>query len=132
VPGGAHVYYVNKGSLNVEPFASLDVDDVTSFGPEITTIRRPKVGIYRFYLHNFSGTFSPGMAQSPTRVELSYLGRTVAFSPPTGEGANRYWHLFDIEVGANCSMTLYRYNRFRPDEPANPNGSAAGQFCVPN
>jgi uncharacterized protein YfaP (DUF2135 family) len=131
VPGGAHVYYANKGSLGVEPFASLDVDDVTSFGPEITTIRRPKVGIYRFYLHNFSGTLNPGMAQSPTRVELSYLGRTVAFSPPAGEGANLYWHLFDVEIGANCSMTLYRYNRFRPDEPANPNGAAAGQFCVP-
>lgn len=132
VPGGAHVYYVSQGSLTIEPFASLDVDDVTSFGPEITTIRRPKVGIYRFYLHNFSRTFNPGMTQSPTRVELNYLGRTVAFSPPTGEGTSLYWHLFDIEVGANCSMTLYRYNRFRADEPANPNAAGTAQFCTPS
>ncbi|HJV59917.1 MAG TPA: hypothetical protein VJ743_03170 [Albitalea sp.] len=131
VPGGFHVYYASKGQLTGEPYASLDVDDVTSYGPEITTIRRPKVGIYRFYLHNFSGTFSPGMTGSPTRVELNYLGRTVAFSPPAGEGSNRYWHVFDIEVGANCSMTLYRYNRFRSDEPTNPNGSTAAQECVP-
>jgi uncharacterized protein YfaP (DUF2135 family) len=131
VPGGAHVYYVNKGALDAEPFASLDVDDVTSFGPEITTIRRPKVGIYRFYLHNFSGTFGPGMTDSPTRVELNYLGRTVVFSPPGGEGTTLYWHLFDLEIGANCSMTLFRYNRFRPDEPANPNTAATAQFCVP-
>ncbi len=132
VPGGAHVYYVNKGALDVEPFASLDVDDVTGFGPEITTIRRPKVGIYRFYLHNFSGTFSPGMTQSPTRVELNYLGRTVAFSPPAGEGTSLYWHLFDVDVGSDCSMTLYRYNRFRTDEPANPNSGTSAQFCVPS
>lgn len=132
VPGGAHVYYVDQGSLSAEPFASLDVDDTTSFGPEITTIRRPKVGIYRFYLHNFSRTFSPGMTQSPTRVELNYLGRTVAFSPPGGEGTSLYWHLFDIQIGADCSMTLYRYNRFRADEPANPNAAGTAQFCVPS
>lgn len=131
LPGGAHVYFVNKGSLSSEPFASLDVDDVSSFGPEITTIRRPKVGVYRFFLHNFSGTFNPGMTGSPTRVELNYLGRTAVFSPPAGEANNEYWHLFDIQVGADCSMTLYRYNRFRPDEPAHPAPGAAAPFCVP-
>ena len=125
------MYYASKGALDAEPFASLDVDDVTSFGPEITTIRRPKVGIYRFFLHNFSQTFGPGMTGSPTRVELNYLGHTVVFSPPAGEGTNLYWHLFDVEIGANCSMTLYRYNRFRPDEPSNPNAAGAAQFCVP-
>jgi len=132
VPGGAHVFYSSSGSLTVEPFASLDVDDVTGFGPEITTIRRPKVGIYRFYLHNFSGTFSPGMTQSPTRVELNYAGRTIVFSPPAGEGTNLYWHLFDLEIGSNCSMTLYRYNRWRADEPENPNAGQTAQFCVPS
>src|SRR4029434_6987168 len=52
-PDGSHVYYASKGSLTQNPFSSLDVDDVTGFGPEVTTIRRPKVGIYRFYLHNY-------------------------------------------------------------------------------
>ncbi len=132
VPGGFHVYYVSRGSLSAEPFANLDVDDVTSFGPEVTTIRRPKVGIYRFYLHNFSGTFSPGMTGSPTRVELSYAGRTVAFTPPSGEGSALYWHLFDLEIASNCSMTLYRYNRWRADEPQNPNVGTTAQECTPS
>jgi uncharacterized protein YfaP (DUF2135 family) len=132
MPGGTHVYYVDQGLLTAEPFASLDVDDVTSFGPEITTIRRPKVGIYRFYVHNFSQTFNPGMTGSPARVELNYLGRTVAFAPPAGEQSSLYWHVFDIDVAADCSMTLYRYNRFRSDEPQNPNGTATAQACVPN
>lgn len=131
VPGGAHVYYAARGSLSAEPFANLDVDDVTSFGPEVTTIRRPKTGIYRFYLHNFSRTFSPGMTGSPTRVELSYAGRTVAFTPPPGEGSSLYWHLFDLEIGSDCSMTLYRYNRWRADEPQNPNTVASPQECRP-
>lgn len=131
VPGGFHVYFGSRGSLSAEPFANLDVDDVTSFGPEVTTIRRPKVGIYRFYLHNFSRTFSPGMTGSPTRVELNYVGRTVAFTPPAGEGSALYWHLFDLEIGSDCSMTLYRYNRWRADEPQNPNTAASPQECRP-
>jgi hypothetical protein len=132
VPGGYHVYYVTRGSLGAEPFANLDVDDVTGFGPEVTTIRRPKIGIYRFYLHNFSQTFSPGMTGSPTRVELNYAGRTVVFSPPTGEGSALYWHLFDLEIAADCSMTLYRYNRWRADEPQNPNAAGAATECTPS
>ena len=131
-PDGAHVFYAAKGTLDTAPFASLDVDDVTGFGPEVTTIRRPKAGIYRFYLHNFSGTFSPGMTGSPTRVELNYLGRTVVFTPPSGEGSARYWHLFDLKIAADCTMTLYRYNRWRADEPQNPNtATTTAQECVP-
>ena len=132
VPGGTHVYYVNQGSLAGEPYASLDVDDVTGFGPEVTTIRRPKVGVYRFYLHNFSQSFSPGMTGSPTRLELNYAGRTVVFSPPAGEGSALWWHVFDLEIGADCTMTLYRYNRWRADEPQNPNASSAATECTPS
>lgn len=133
-PDGAHVYYAAKGSLSVAPFASLDVDDVTGFGPEVTTIRRPKVGIYRFYLHNYSRSFNPGMTGSPTRVELNYAGRPVVFTPPAAEGSALYWHLFDLYIAPNCTMTLYRYNRWRADEPANPNASTTfttATECVP-
>ncbi len=134
-PDGSHVFYSSKGSLTAAPFASLDVDDVTGFGPEVTTIRRPRVGIYRFYLHNFSQSFTPGMTGSPTRVELNYVGRTVVFSPPPGEGSALWWHMFDLYIAPNCTMTLYRYNRWRADEPQNPNAStttSAATECVPS
>jgi hypothetical protein len=134
-PDGSHVYFSSQGSLTSGPFASLDVDDTTGFGPEVTTIRRPKVGIYRFYLHNFSRTFTPGMTGSPTRVELNYAGRPVVFTPPAGEGTALYWHLFDLQIAPNCTMTLYRYNRWRADEPQNPNAAtttSAATECVPS
>lgn len=133
-PDGSHVYFASSGSLTQGPFANLDVDDVTGFGPEVTTIRRPKVGIYRFYLYNYSGTFSPGMTGSPTRVELNYAGHPVVFTPPAGEGTARYWHLFDLYIASDCTMTLYRYNRWRADEPQNPNSSSTfttATECVP-
>ncbi|NJK42517.1 MAG: hypothetical protein HC937_02005 [Aquincola sp.] len=134
-PDGAHVYFAAKGSLSAVPFASLDVDDVTGFGPEVTTVRRPRVGIYRFYLHNFSGSFTPGMTGSPTRLELNYAGRPVVFSPPPGEGSARWWHVFDLYIAGDCTMTLYRYNRWRADEPQNPNAAnsqSAAAECVPS
>jgi len=133
-PDGAHVYFASKGSLTAAPFSSLDVDDVTGFGPEVTTIRRPKVGIYRFYLHNYSQSFNPGMTGSPTRVELNYAGRPVVFTPPAGEGSALYLHVFDLYIAPNCTMTLYRYNRWRADEPQNPNASTTfttATECVP-
>jgi hypothetical protein len=134
-PDGSHVYYVSQGSLIAAPFSSLDVDDVDGQGPEITTVRRPRVGIYRFYLHNFSGTFNPGMTGSPVRLELNYAGRPVVFSPPPGEGSARYWHLFDLYIAPDCTMTLYRYNRWRADEPQNPNAATTfttATECVPS
>jgi hypothetical protein len=134
-PDGAHVYFSSKGSLTQAPFSSLDVDDVTGFGPEVTTIRRPKVGIYRFYLHNFSQSFTPGMTGSPARVELNYAGRPVVFTPPAGEGTALWWHLFDLYIAPNCTMTLYRYNRWRADEPQNPNAAtttSTATECVPS
>jgi hypothetical protein len=134
-PDGAHVYYASKGSLSAAPFASLDVDDTNGFGPEVTTIRRPKVGIYRFYLHNFSRSFTPGMTGSPVRLELNYAGRPVVFSPPPGEGTALWWHVFDLYIAGDCTMTLYRYNRWRADEPQNPNAAnslTAATECVPS
>jgi hypothetical protein len=138
-PDGAHVYFRSEGSLTQSPFSSLDVDDITSFGPEVTTIRRPKVGIYRFYLHNYSrltDASAPGMTQSPTRLELNYLGRSVVFTPPSGEGSVQWWHLFDLQIAPNCTMTLYRYNRWRADEPQNPNAATTppttATECVPS
>jgi hypothetical protein len=134
-PDGAHVDWTSKGSLTQAPFSSLDVDWTTGSGTEVTTIRRPRVGIYRFYLHNFSQSFNPGMTGSPTSVELNYVGRTVVFSPPPGEGSALWWHLFDLYVAPNCTMTLYRYNRWRADEPQNPNTTTAttpATECVPS
>jgi hypothetical protein len=134
-PDGSHVFFNSKGTLTQAPFSSLDVDNTIGFGPEVTTIRRPRAGIYRFYLHNYSrltNASAPGMTGSPARLELNYLGRTVVFTPPPDEGGVQWWHLFDLEISSNCTMTLYRYNRWRADEPQNPNPSTTAAECIPS
>jgi uncharacterized protein YfaP (DUF2135 family) len=122
LPTGQHVYYVDKGSYTGVPYAALDVDDVTSFGPEVVTVTRLYTGTYRYALHNFSGTFNPGMTGSGTRVEVNYGGFTTTFTPPAGEGNNRWWNVFEIIVNSNCQIAIRPINTWAQA----PNQTAAG------
>jgi len=128
-PNSAHVYYAAQGSLTSAPFAALDVDDTTSFGPEVVTVTRLAVGQYSYFVHNFSGTFSPGQTGSPARVELQYGSQTQIFNPPAGEGTNEYWRVFDFTVNADCTVTFTTVQSWSASEPANPSGTASGTFC---
>jgi hypothetical protein len=48
-----HVYWLEPGSVNTGPFAALDVDDITSFGPETITIYQRREGTYRYTVHDY-------------------------------------------------------------------------------
>ncbi len=88
---GFHLYYSrsNVGS------AVLDVDDTSGFGPETITIQSWGSGLYRYYIHNFSGGYS-GLANSGAVVQLYRGGQDVrVFQVPQGEGI--YWHVFDLD-----------------------------------
>ncbi|MES2683204.1 MAG: carboxypeptidase regulatory-like domain-containing protein [Pseudomonadota bacterium] len=134
LPEGGEVSYEDEGSLETEPFVALDVDDTTSFGPEVITVLRPKVGTYRYYVNNYSETFSPGITESPARVELTANGMLQVFVPPAGETASTYnWTVFDITVAANCNATVTLatapWTADFPARPSQPNSAAA--FCTP-
>lgn len=129
-PNNTHVDFTSLGSLTAAPFARLDVDDITSFGPEVVTITRLARGTYRYFVHNFSGSFTPGMTGSPARVELRFGANTQIHAPPAGEGANLYWHVFDFTVAADCSVIITPANVWSAAEPANPSGSATGEYCA--
>jgi len=51
------------------PWAVLDTDDTTSFGPEITTLALCLAGTYRYTVHNYSG--SPGIETSQAKGYLT-------------------------------------------------------------
>lgn len=128
-PNSTHVYFGSQGSLSSAPFAALDVDDVDSFGPEVVTITRLAVGTYSYFVHNFSGTFSPGQTGSPARVEVQYGSQTQIFTPPAGEGANEYWRVFNFTVNADCTVSFSTVQSWAAAEPANPSGTATGTYC---
>lgn len=116
-PNGDHVYFGDKGTLTGLPFVNLDVDDTTSFGPEVVTLTKLMHGTYIYAVHNFSGTQSPGITGSPTRVELTRDGSTTVFAPTTGEGTKVWWHVFNIEVDAQCNASVTPVNAWLDQAP---------------
>ena len=120
IPNGYHVHwpFANHGSLVISPYAELDLDDVTGFGPENITVVRWMQGTYQYFVHNYSETFTPGMTGSPALVELIQNGGTTTYVPPAGEGANLYWHVFNVTVNTDCTVSIVPINAWLASPPA--------------
>ena len=125
------VYFEHKGSLTEAPFIGLDVDDQSSFGPEVTTFAKlAKNRTYRFVVHNYSDTFDPGQTGSPARIEVANRGAQSIFTPPAGEtSSTRIWHVFDLTTDANCQATVVPVQQFLADPPAPINTDNNAQYC---
>jgi hypothetical protein len=129
-PAGDHVYYSNDGSLTEAPFANLDVDNTSGQGPEIITVSRLMVGTYRYAVRNYSGSFNPGLTDSPVRIELNAAGNVSVFTPPPGEDINRWWNVLSFAVDARCNVTVSPTNTWSITEPATVTATPA--YCTPN
>ncbi len=107
------------------------MDDVDSFGPEVTTFAKlAKNRTYRFYIRNFSGTFDPGQTGSPARVEVSNRGAQTVFSPPAGESSSTdYWHVFDVRTDEACNASIVPVQQFLADPPVSLDTSGNAQYC---
>jgi hypothetical protein len=129
-PAGDHVYYNNDGSLTAAPFANLDVDNTSGQGPEIITVNRLMVGTYRYAVRNYSGSFNPGITDSPVRIELNAAGNISVFTPPPGEDNNRWWNVLSFAVDARCNVTVSPTNTWSNAEPASVTAPPA--YCTPS
>ncbi len=86
--GSFHIHYANKTyNDNSTLVADLDLEDVSSYGPETTTIYNPVQGAYTFYVYNYCG--SPSMPTSGAYVQV-YNGNnnepSYTFNVPVQEG----------------------------------------------
>lgn len=102
IPGSGgrfHVYWRASGSLTSSPFAELDIDDVTSFGPETITIAQRFDGTYRYSVHDWTNrfeSFSTGLAESGATVRVFQGAVEVAsFTPPDQDGT--VWTVFELD-----------------------------------
>lgn len=106
-----HIYYSNKTEDVGGTTLHLDVDDTSSFGPEILSIPAfPFPGTYRYSVYKYSG--SSDIQASPARIELNLNGELSIFSPPVGE-ATDCWEVFDLEVAEGGSVTIVPLNRWQ-------------------
>jgi hypothetical protein len=111
--GPGHVWYSNKGSRTSYPFADLDTDDVTSYGPEVVTILRKFAGTYNYLIHNFSGEAYGPLTNSSAKISLIVGGSLYNFNVP-GSNPNSYpvWHVFDLVVDDNGNVSINTINTF--------------------
>jgi hypothetical protein len=91
-PAITEVYFGNQGSLTAPPFAELDTDDVTGFGPETITIAQLLPGTYTYAVHNFSQ--DAPITSSGAQVQVfGSSGSLGTFSIPTS-GTGIWWTVF--------------------------------------
>lgn len=98
-----HVSYRNRTHYEGdELYVDLDLDDVSSYGPETITIHKTNdTGIYRYYVHNYSyglDSENTSMSTSGAQVEIYQEDGTYhQFSIPVNQ-IGVYWHVFDYDA----------------------------------
>ena len=96
-----HVYYSHRGSLASSPYAYLDRDDTSAYGPETVTITQSYSGTYRYSVHDYTNKSSASsMAMSNSgaqiRVFADFLADPLVYNvPPNTPGT--VWTVFEMD-----------------------------------
>ncbi len=111
VPEYPKVWYADRGNCAGIPYACLETDDKTGYGPETITISQIQSGNYAFGVHNPNYTIFPDilpLTQSGAMVRVYDLTGVVdEFSVPKS-GQGDLWYVFNIDgdtgeiIPVNC------------------------------
>lgn len=102
----AHVYFASKRHASERHTIELDVDDVDWGGPETITLTDPPPGLYRYWVHDYSGP--PAKLGDSDVVVRVFFGNslTAEFRPPN-RLSSREWRPFAaIEVGEDLEPRI--------------------------
>jgi hypothetical protein len=109
-----HMYYPyaeNWGSPWPE-YVTLDLDDVTSYGPETTTICQQIDGVYRYSVHDYTNRYSSSnMALSSSGAQVRvYRGSDLVatFNVPSNQGGT-LWTVFELSEDTITPINTMSY-----------------------
>lgn len=115
-----HVRWNHRGNCTAFPYACLDVDDVTSYGPETITIKQRYNGTYVYAVYQWSS--SGALTSSGARVQVyNTNGLLREFRVPTS-GSGRWWYVFDLN-GASGAITDRNFITASSPGPYDPSPS---------
>lgn len=120
-----HVYFGNRSyyadgtydSETAQCAVDLDYDDVTSFGPEVTTVHVLTPGEYYFYIHDFTN----GYSETSTQMALSGAKVTVyrgSSNTPIAEfqidptSCGTHWNVFRLTIAEDKSVDIQEINTY--------------------
>ena len=134
--GRFHIYYANAAQPQPNPYATLDVDDVVSFGPETITISRDSTtgnfvpGEYRYWVHNFSQT--PEFDVSDARVSIASGGVQIdSFGVPGGAAGLDIWLVANLTIDAAGNVTVNPVQSFTTGFDTTPFAIPSGATGAP-
>ncbi len=132
LPDGSrfHMYYPYAESNYGSPwpeYVMLDLDDVTHYGPETTTILQHIPGVYRFLVHDYTNrwsTYSTVLSSSGALVRVYRdEGLVAAFPVPTGQDGT-LWTVFEMESDTITPVNSLEYesspSAIRPEASEDP------------
>lgn len=106
-----HVYFADKGNASSSPYAFLDLDDTSSYGPETVTITLQLDGTYRYSVHNYtsrSSSYSTSLSSSGAQVTLYHGNSAVTvFNVPPGDGT--LWTVFELNGDTITPINMLSY-----------------------
>jgi hypothetical protein len=99
-----HILWTDKGNtdMTVFPYAYLDVDDTSSYGPENISIKQFLAGSYKYSVYNWTGDPAYPIKTSGATVRVYRNGvllKTYYASAASGDSANRWWNVFTYTNG---------------------------------
>ena len=99
------IYFSNKGSDTLPPYATLDVDKTQGYGPETISIYNLNNDSCKYYVNNYSG--ETDIIQSQAQVKI-YSGSALlkSYLVPTS-GSGLYWYVFDISPSGTITDRNY-------------------------
>ncbi len=109
---------VGKGTLSGAPFIELDVDDTSSYGPEVTTVVPGVVAsTYRFCVHNYSGQSSGPIEASGATVNVISTAFNKAYAVPTSNPGNAdVWRVYQVVINTDNTMSFTDLNDYVSSE----------------
>lgn len=118
-PSDHHIYFASKGDADASPWAWLDVDDVSSYGPETVTITSVQSGTYNYGVYNYSNEHP--LIDSGAKVEVyNQSGLIRTYYVPTS-GTGRWWNVFSMNGSTITTINTISSESPRSMDRAMPN-----------
>ena len=136
--GRFHVFFRNRQAPAASPYAILDRDDTSSFGPETITISRDPTtgnfvaGEYRYWVHNFSNV--PEFNVSNAHVTIVRGNDQLAefdVSDASGDPALDIWRVANLTVGTNGDVSIAPVQSFTSGDSVTIFSVGTSWFDVP-
>lgn len=105
-----HVWFADMGSQISMPYAELDVDDVSSFGPETVTIAQIFPTRYKYWVHHWTGQGSISTTSNAVVKIYNQWGLLKEYHAPVTGEPGLWWEVFDYDgtTGAITDIDLIR------------------------